>query len=45
MATQLPVVWMPNGPGQLTMYKASLSGLVPQGIFNEIYPQLYRLTR
>ncbi|HUY55236.1 MAG TPA: ABC transporter substrate-binding protein [Candidatus Nanopelagicaceae bacterium] len=43
MATQLPVVWMPNGPGQLTMYKSTLSGLVPQGIFNELYPQLYRL--
>ncbi|MHB1526977.1 MAG: ABC transporter substrate-binding protein [Candidatus Dormibacteria bacterium] len=45
MATQLPVVWMPNGPGQLTMYKSGLSGLVPQGIFNELYPQLYRLAK
>jgi peptide/nickel transport system substrate-binding protein len=41
LAKQLPVVWMPNGPYQLTMYKSNLGGLVPQGIFDEIYPQQY----
>ncbi len=43
IARQLPVVWMPEGPTQLTMYKSNLSGLVPQGIFNELYPQQYSL--
>ncbi|MHB8555481.1 MAG: ABC transporter substrate-binding protein [Candidatus Dormibacteria bacterium] len=41
LATQLPVGWMPNGPYQLTMYKSNLGGLVPQGIFDEMYPQQY----
>ncbi|MHB8325581.1 MAG: peptide ABC transporter substrate-binding protein [Candidatus Dormibacteria bacterium] len=41
LARQLPVVWMPNGPYQLTMYKSNLQGFVPQGIYDEIYPQYY----
>ncbi len=41
LAQQLPVAWMPSGPYQLTMYRSNLRGLVPQGIFAEIYPQLY----
>jgi peptide/nickel transport system substrate-binding protein len=39
LAKQLPVVWMPSMPYQLTMYKKSLKGLVPQGVFDEIYPE------
>ncbi|MHB8394238.1 MAG: ABC transporter substrate-binding protein [Candidatus Dormibacteria bacterium] len=38
---QLPVVFMPNIPYQLTMYKSNLNGLVPQGVFDEVYPQYY----
>jgi hypothetical protein len=30
---------MPSQPYQLTMYKKSLKGLVPQGVFDEIYPE------
>lgn len=41
IARELPVIWLPQGPGQLTMYKTKLKGLVPQGIFNELYPQQY----
>jgi len=41
LAKQLPVVWMPSQPYQLTMYKKSLKGLVPQGVFDEIYPEAY----
>lgn len=41
LARQLPVAWMPNGPQQLTMYRSTLRGLVPQGVFVELYPQLY----
>lgn len=41
LAKQLPVVWMPNGPYQLTMYKSNLGGFTPQGIYDEIYPQKY----
>jgi peptide/nickel transport system substrate-binding protein len=41
-AKELPVVWLPNGPYQFTMYKSNLKGVVPQGIFAEIYPQFYR---
>ena len=41
LAKQLPVVWMPNGPYQLTVYKSNLKGLVPQGVYDEIYPQDY----
>ena len=43
MARQLPVVWMPNEPAQLTMYKSTLKGVVPQGAYaDEIYPENYR---
>ena len=44
IAKNLPVIWLPQGPGQLTMYKSKLKGLVPQGIFNELYPQDYSFT-
>ncbi len=42
-ATQLPLVWLPTAPFQLTMYKANLAGLLPQGVYSEIYPQMYSL--
>jgi peptide/nickel transport system substrate-binding protein len=41
LARQLPVVWMPTIPYELTMYKSNLKGLVPQGVFDEIYPEDY----
>jgi peptide/nickel transport system substrate-binding protein len=41
VARQLPVVWMPTIPYQLTMYKKSLKGLLPQGVFDELYPEDY----
>jgi peptide/nickel transport system substrate-binding protein len=41
LAVQLPVVYTPETPYQLTMYKGDLTGVVPQGIDNEIYPQDY----
>ena len=44
LANQLPVLWMPNAPQQLTIYNKKLSGLVPQGIFDELYPEDYRLS-
>lgn len=43
VARQLPYVFVPNGPFQLTMYKSSLKGLVPQGVLNALYPQFYSL--
>ncbi|MDA8330674.1 MAG: ABC transporter substrate-binding protein [Candidatus Dormibacteraeota bacterium] len=43
LVQQLPVVWMPDTPYQLTMYKSNLKGLLPQGVFDEIYPELYSL--
>jgi peptide/nickel transport system substrate-binding protein len=43
LARQLPGIWMPNIPYQLTVYKSDLKGLVPQGIYTEIYPQQYSL--
>ncbi|HVC38898.1 MAG TPA: ABC transporter substrate-binding protein [Candidatus Dormibacteraeota bacterium] len=44
LAEQLPVVWMPNQPYQLTMYRTKLKGFVPQGVYDEIYPQMYTYT-
>jgi peptide/nickel transport system substrate-binding protein len=41
LAEQLPVVWMPNAPYQLTMYKSTLQGLVPQDIHVGVDPQFY----
>jgi peptide/nickel transport system substrate-binding protein len=41
LARQLPGIWMPNIPYQETVYKSDLKGLVPQGIYTEIYPQQY----
>ncbi len=43
LAEQLPVLYMPLGNIQLTMYKSSLKGLVPQDPFDIIYPQQYSL--
>ncbi len=43
LAKQLPVLYMPLGNIQLTMYKSSLKGLVPQDPFDIIYPQQYSL--
>ncbi|MDA8329902.1 MAG: ABC transporter substrate-binding protein [Candidatus Dormibacteraeota bacterium] len=40
IAKQLPVVYMPNQPYQLTMYKSNLSHY-GQGVYDEIYPQYY----
>jgi hypothetical protein len=37
-------MWLPNPPFQLTLYKSNLKGLVPQGIYTEIYPQDYSLS-
>jgi peptide/nickel transport system substrate-binding protein len=44
VARQLPMLWMPNAPLQVTMYKNKLKGLLPQGIFTEIWPQYYSFT-
>jgi len=41
LATHLPGVFLPNTPYQLTMYKSDLKGVVPQDVFNIIYPQDY----
>jgi hypothetical protein len=32
---------MPNAPYELVIYKSNLHGLIPQGVFDEIYPQDY----
>ncbi len=44
LAEQLPVLWMPNAPQALTVYNTKLTGFVPQGIFDELYPENYRLS-
>ena len=36
---------LPNLPYQLTVYKAHVTGLLPQGVFTEIYPQDYAFVR
>jgi peptide/nickel transport system substrate-binding protein len=43
LARQLPYLEVPNSPYQLTMYKSKLRGVLPQGIFAEIYPEDYYL--
>lgn len=44
LARQLPVVWMPDLPVQLTVYKRDLHGVLPQGIIDQIVPQFYSLS-
>lgn len=44
LARQVPVLWLPNPPFQLTLYKSNLKGPVPQGIYTEIYPHDYSLS-
>jgi len=44
LAEQIPVIWMPNPPQALTIYNSKLSGLDPQGVFDEIYPENYRVS-
>ena len=41
---QAAFAMLPNLPYQLTVYKSNLRGLVPQGVFTEIYPQYYSLS-
>jgi len=41
LSQQLPVAFMPGQPNQLTMYKSDLKGLVPQDVYDKIYPQYY----
>ena len=43
LAEQLPVIWLPNLPYQLTVFRSYLRGVVPQGVFGEIYPEDYRV--
>ncbi len=43
LAVQLPYLEVPNVPYQLTVYKSYLQGVVPQGIYGELYPQNYRI--
>jgi hypothetical protein len=35
---------MPNAPQALTIYSTKLSGLAPQGVFDELYPENYRVS-
>jgi peptide/nickel transport system substrate-binding protein len=42
LARQLPALWMPIPPVQLTMYKSTLHGVNPQGIIDQVFPQFYR---
>lgn len=43
---QLPVVWMPDGPYQLTMYKSNLKGVLSRGVAGfKIYPEYYYFAR
>jgi hypothetical protein len=44
IAEQVPMMMLPNGPFQLTMYKKNLKGLVPQGIYADVNPQYYSLS-
>lgn len=45
LAKSLPFVYMPNGPFQDTVYQSDLKGLLPQGIFYELTPQDYVLSK
>lgn len=44
LAEQLPDQFLPTYPGQYTMYKRNLQGVVPQNVFDMVEPQLYRFT-
>jgi peptide/nickel transport system substrate-binding protein len=45
LTRQLPVVWLPQEPLQLTMYKTDIKGVVPQGGYGGvIFPEDYRVT-
>jgi peptide/nickel transport system substrate-binding protein len=41
LARNLPVLFLPDTPLQFTMYKSNLQGLIPQDVFDIIYPQDY----
>ncbi len=44
LARQVPVIYLPDTPLQLTMYRSNLQGLVPQNVFDAVDPQFYRLS-
>jgi peptide/nickel transport system substrate-binding protein len=39
IARQLPVVWMPDTPGLLTVFKTKLKDFLPQGVFGQATPE------
>ncbi|MDA8333250.1 MAG: ABC transporter substrate-binding protein [Candidatus Dormibacteraeota bacterium] len=41
LAENLPVIWLPNEYYQLTMYRSTLKGVVPQSILDGLFPQFY----
>ncbi|MGH7641685.1 MAG: ABC transporter substrate-binding protein [Candidatus Dormibacteria bacterium] len=44
VARQVPMWMLPNGPYQLTLYKADIKGFAPQSIFPDLFPQDYRVS-
>ncbi|MGH7608962.1 MAG: ABC transporter substrate-binding protein [Candidatus Dormibacteria bacterium] len=44
VAKHLPMLWLPSPPYQLTVFRRGLRGVVPQSVFEEIYPEDYRFT-
>ncbi len=44
LARQLPAIWMPIPPLQLSMYRSKLRGVTPQGIIDQVFPQFYRFS-
>lgn len=45
MATQLPVLWQPAAPQQLSAVKDTLHGALPQDPIENLYPQNWYLTK
>jgi peptide/nickel transport system substrate-binding protein len=43
-AYQLPTLWVPNGPYQISVIKKSLHVSLPQGLETNVYPQLWTVS-
>ena len=43
-AAQLPTLWVPNGPYQISVIKKNVSVPLPQGLETNLYPQLWTVS-
>ena len=44
LAKQIPELWLPMAPYQITAYKTILHGVTPQGLNLQFYPEMFTVS-